>query len=552
MKTVKVIEFILVIFIACLSAWLVYVQSLTFTPLIDYSYQMENAYRIYLGDIPYRDIFMVLAPGIYYVLALMMNFFGGYNHAISALYMCTVTFAIVIVAHAVLRQFAVFTLTRLVLLTVLISGGHAWVLNPNYDVTSSLVITGSVLWLTHVWKKESASLIHWFIAGVLVAMVQIFKQNIGLMYLVSMILTYGFAALVSRKKSVLKTWVAMVSGALFLTSVYVGWEVANHAITQWYYQLFGIVRSTLDPLEPVKRVNWIFTDVLIHRFSEWSPKAVAFILFVLAAWKFRLKSITTIASGLVTVLVFAMYPIKQIYDVSYPYFWVVLSVFSIALFLYLFISDKRNRLDPQIYLVLPLLATAFMPRGNYGMYPLGVIVIAWFVHYWKKSFMVLSPEPIVIAAVFIFSMGFLYGTIHIWDVMGYRNDGPIYTSRMGTLAGLSTPGTWIPNMEDMFSYVQSHIPRNDAVVFIPGEDPFYSYTKRHNPLPYSYMGPVGAPKDVGQWMDLVRAAHIRWIIVKTDVQCWWAYQDMKPYISAFSKYYDLVEVRNNYSFYRLR
>lgn len=146
MKITKKIELILVFTIASLSAWIVYVQSLKFTPLIDYSYQIENAYRMYLGEFPYRDFWLVLPPGVYWMLAVMMKISGGYAHWIPITFMCGMSFFIVILTYAVLLRLRINPVLMFVLLTLLLSAGHAIMLAPNYDVATGAAIMVSVLW----------------------------------------------------------------------------------------------------------------------------------------------------------------------------------------------------------------------------------------------------------------------------------------------------------------------------------------------------------------------------------------------------------------------
>lgn len=47
--------------------------------LVDFTYQLENSYRISVGQVPYKDFFLVLFPGIYYLDAAFLKLFHQSN-----------------------------------------------------------------------------------------------------------------------------------------------------------------------------------------------------------------------------------------------------------------------------------------------------------------------------------------------------------------------------------------------------------------------------------------------------------------------------------------
>lgn len=505
----RVIEYIFVFLIACFSAWIVYTQSLSFTPLIDYSYQIETAHRIYLGDMPYRDFWLVLPPGLYWILALFMHLAGGYAHSIPVFLMCGINFFVVIASYAVLRRFHIHPVLQIVLLTLLVSAGHAMVLVPNYDVAASLAIVVSVLWFLTLSQKQNTSPWQWFLAGIFVFIPCLFKQNIGLAYTATMISITG--VVIPWKK-----WMMVAFGAFVATLLFILWLYCNNALYDFYYQLFVYTRQALDPLEPIKRLHLQYSDFFHILLKPHAPQSMA-----------------------------------QLYDASWYYFWPVVTIISLTIFFYAWVKEKRYRNDPGLYIALPLLVTAQIPRGNYGMWPLAAIVVAWIAYYSKKLFPRAYIEPLLIAVMGIVSVSLRYGTIHFWQMpTGYRIDGAPYTSSLPRLRGLSSQGLWLPHMENMFAHVKAVIPANESVVFLPGEDPFFAYTGRKNPLPFDQMGPNTFPNDVKKTMEIVEAKKVPWIIIKTDVQCPFGYVDITGYLREIRKTYDEVETRNNYLYFR--
>ena len=57
-------------------------------------------------------------------------------------------------------------------------------------------------------------------------------------------------------------------------------------------------------------------------------------------------------------------------------------------------------------------------------------------------------------------------------------DGPAAHSAFPALAGMATPGPYLPEFDELLRYAQANIPFNDGLILIPGEDPFYL---RHRP-----------------------------------------------------------------------
>ncbi len=104
--------------------------------------------------------------------------------------------------------------------------------------------------------------------------------------------------------------------------------------------------------------------------------------------------------------------------------------------------------------------------------------------------------------------------------LSYANlpDGPAAHSAFPELAGLATPGPYVPEIDELLRYAQANIPFNDGIVLIPGEEPFYFANGRVPQFPVPFFDPTIDPYSPAEIAALVRARNIRWLIVKTDVQ----------------------------------
>jgi hypothetical protein len=97
-------------------------------------------------------------------------------------------------------------------------------------------------------------------------------------------------------------------------------------------------------------------------------------------------------------------------------------------------------------------------------------------------------------------------------------DGPTLHSAFPVLAGMSTPGPFLLDLDELLRYAQTNIPFDDKVMLMPGEDPFFFATGRAQPFPTTIWDHTCLPYSPGQIAGLARSLRIRWLIVKTDLQ----------------------------------
>jgi hypothetical protein len=97
-------------------------------------------------------------------------------------------------------------------------------------------------------------------------------------------------------------------------------------------------------------------------------------------------------------------------------------------------------------------------------------------------------------------------------------DGPVEHSAFPQLAGMATPGPYLPELDELLRYAQANIPQNDGLILIPGEDPFYFATGRVPRFPVLLFDPTTDPYSPAETAALARTQNIRWLIVKRDLQ----------------------------------
>ncbi len=91
-------------------------------------------------------------------------------------------------------------------------------------------------------------------------------------------------------------------------------------------------------------------------------------------------------------------------------------------------------------------------------------------------------------------------------------------STLPQLKGLSVRGDWLPAFEELVSYVNREIPRDEGVLIIPGEDLFYYTTGRRPQFPVLLFDNTVNPYSPEDVLKLARERKINWLIVKQDLQ----------------------------------
>jgi len=236
--------------------------------------------------------------------------------------------------------------------------------------------------------------------------------------------------------------------------------------------------------------------------------------------------------------------------------WPVLLIFSLVLSL---VAIKRRS---GVSLVLPfiLIATihgAFMSQqlwgSTYAIWPLFMILLASTVSaicsvrspssdqpYPVRLNTGLAPQTagrtsppskrlkeretwllLLLTGVIVLSL-LISGGFYVWshERLDYANldDGALTRSALPQLKGLSIRGDWLPNFEELVSYAEREIPRDEGILIIPGEDLFYYTTGRHPQFPVLLFDNTVNPYSPDEILKLARERNIRWLIVKQDLQ----------------------------------
>jgi hypothetical protein len=157
--------------------------------------------------------------------------------------------------------------------------------------------------------------------------------------------------------------------------------------------------------------------------------------------------------------------------------------------------------------------------STYAIWPLLMLLIAELIAFVAgvapRSF-VLALTALVSATLLV--CGGFYAASE--ERLSYAQfpDGPAVHSAFPQLAGMATPGPYLPEFDELLRYASDHIPPDEGLILLPGEDPFYFVTGRAPQFPVLLFDPATDPYSPERIAEIVRARNIRWLAVKRDLQ----------------------------------
>lgn len=545
---------------ATIVAW----QNSRLTVLYDLCGVLENAYRISLGDVPYRDFPFPYAPLTFLIQAGIIKTTGAiyWHHILYA--------AIIGGLGTVLSWRMILNILRdkipsanlisfFLSIPLVILGIYCIFPHPFYDPDSVFIILVWIL-LVQILERKNFPAIRTFLVGMLLVLPLFSKQNIGLAFIgtVNLSLLALIAVKLWRKESI-KGYLILFAG---LT---VGFGIAVLLIHQtaglenyWFWTMtFAQMRRTPS-----------FAD-MISVYADWSL-LIWISLFVIGAiilWKSSKNWLNYIAVILI----------------SAPFLWTI-----IYLFLDTDNSERAERLVvvyPFIFIVSFVIAiislknlsgvTSFLPfiligtmhgiflsqqlwGSTYATWALLLILIATvlpFIYRISKteSARWLTYFSALISITLLISGGFYVYSNERLDYVSFE-DGELEHSKLPQLAGLSMRGTYISDFEELVDYANQNIPADDGILILPGEDLFNYTTGRKPKMSVLLFDVTNNPLNAEQIMQEVKDKDIRWLIVKndTEIEVDKTINDKDHIIEVLKPEFKHLESLNNYEIYRRR
>jgi hypothetical protein len=127
----------------------------------------------------------------------------------------------------------------------------------------------------------------------------------------------------------------------------------------------------------------------------------------------------------------------------------------------------------------------------------------------------------------------------------------LFHSNLPALRGLGMRGSWLPDFEELVAYSDREIPRNDAILMLPGEDLFYFTTGRTPQFPVVMLDNTVNPFNAAQLIELVHQRNIRWLVVKRTLQLQEQPLSFRPQLlELLSHDFESADSLSNYDIYR--
>jgi hypothetical protein len=495
--------------------------------LWDLSYILENAYRISLGQVPYRDFPLPYPPLTFLAQAALIKFTGRvfFHHVIYAAIAGGLATLLTwrILLHLVPTARRPRLLAFLLSAPLVVLGIYCIFPHPFYDCDCTFAVLACILLLLHVEKRGFPPALS-FLAGIALVMPVFVKQNTGLAFLGSTVLAnVVLMAIEARRATSMRRYACILAGTaagLGLAALLIHFTAGIKNYQHWTIQFAAARRmpSLMDMMS-------VYDNRLL---LWWLPSFAAGALLISLA---RPSRWLVVFAGVLLSLPFAWTSACLLTQAdSSDQAECLLALWPFMLIVSFVLSLREIRRRQGMTLVVPfiLIATvhsAFLSQqlwgSTYALWPFAVVLIAVTVTALagsaKRRCVVELVLPFVIALSLLISGGH-----YVWshERLDYAKvaDGKVEHSSLPALRGLSARGPWLPQFDELVAYANANIPAQDALLLIPGEDLFYYATGRaprfrvlmfdHTVNPYS-------PEEIVQ---RARADNVRWLVLKRDLQ----------------------------------
>jgi hypothetical protein len=542
---------------ACVVLW----QNAHVAVLWDTSYVLDSATRIAAGQMPYRDFPFVHPPLTFLVQAAIIRFTGHvfFHHVIYAAVVgglgTVLTWRI---ALALLRgrddvgslrgreMAAPSTISAVALLVaapLVVLGIYSIIPIPEYDGECAFWILVALWLLQRADAKRNVA--SGFAAGVGVCVPLFFKQNMGLPFLLAAIGAVLLALAFTRNRRgqvevdgpEKRTLLAILVGAcvvLFAAALALHWTVGIGNYLYWTIEFAGERR-----LPGLGNMLAVFRDPSLL----WTLSCVVAALVLLRFAPERLRWTKIAAFALLAAPFLFTLASLLIYDDadergdSLLALWPLLLLIAAVLAIVNLFRPRRQVPLRAFFpvIILAAIGGTFMSQqlwgSTYAIWPLLALLIAELLAALdgfkardgasdtaRGSAKWLVPALAALVSVTLLVCGGFYLVSE--ERLSYVNfpDGPVQHSAFPQLAGMATPGPYLPELDELLRYAQANIPQDDGLILIPGEDPFYFVTGRVPRYPVLLFDPTTDPYTPAQAAALARTQNIHWLIVKRDLQ----------------------------------
>jgi succinate dehydrogenase/fumarate reductase cytochrome b subunit len=542
---------------ACVVLW----QNAHVAILWDTSYVLDSAVRFAHGQAPYRHFPFVHPPLTFLIQAAIIRFTGRvfFHHVLYAAAVgglgTVLTWRLALESLRG-RVSGAWTVALLVAAPLTVLGIYSIIPIPEYDGDCTFWILVALWLLQRAAAKRSIAV--GLAAGVGLCVPLFAKQNMGLPFLsaatgaVLLVLAlalirmrHGQASAEAPEALTLLSVLAAACATLFAAALVLHWTVGIRTYVYWTIRFAGERRMPgFGPMLFVFRDPSLLLTlpcVAVGLVLLWLPHPRnrvphprrAIVLAPRVGSRFRWTQIVAFALPaapfLFTLASLFIYDDADSRGDSLLALWPLLLLLASVLAI---VNLLRLRREPSLRALFPLIILAaiggaFMSQqlwgSTYAIWPLLALLVAEMLAALDRFAARAAPQWFVPALVALISITLLIcGGFYTAseDRLSYINlpDAPVERSAFPELAGMATPGPYLPQLDELLRYAAANIPEDDGLILIPGEDPFYFATGRVPRFPVLLFDPTTDPYSPAETAALVRSQNIRWLIVKRDLQ----------------------------------
>jgi len=512
------------------SAAFVLWQNARVAVLWDLSYLLDTSWRIALGQMPYRDFPLVHAPLTFLIQALIMRV-GGRHYLLVVLYAAVMGGTGTVLAWRVVLSVLRGTnrpgarVTSLMLSSPLILVGiYAIYPHPIYDCDCALAILLAVallLRLDHAGRTLALS------SGAACVLPVFFKQNMGLPFLATV--AAGMVVLASADGVRAKSWQGAVRSkfALVLAGMFAALLVGLGIISgtaglgnYWHWTVEFAAQRRLPGLGSMLAVyrqpSFVWTVPALA-----AGLAVCHTRWVRKRWG-RVAALALLAAPLAGSLIYLV-----VQDDADERADNLLALWPLWLLAALAMAVFGLRRGVTLRRLMPLFVLAaihgtFLSQqlwgSTYALWALLLVLVAGVLASLPDAAWPVSKAmTAVVWATFAVCGGFYAISLERLEYVRIP-DAPMEHARTTALRGMADRGPYLGNLEELLEFAGREIPPGDALLLLPGEDPFYFATGRAPQFPVTLMDPTTDPYGPAELMEEARRRGVRWVIVKRELQ----------------------------------
>ena len=532
------------------SAGFVLWQNSQVVVLWDVTYLLDTAWRIALGQVPYRDFPLVHPPLTFVIQALLMRLFGRV-YLVPVVYAAILNGLGTVIAWRILlrvlrwRIVSAYAASFLLALPLIFLGIHGIYPQPIYDCDCAFAILVAIFLLQRLGPIPAGSrdwLRSWLFplgTGAATVVPVFFKQNMGLPFLLAVavgLLLLLLRNLVSDGRTtdhrgegssqvLLSVLAGMILSAFFAAGLLEAWSGLDNYL---HWTVHFAAERRLPGL-----ANLI--DVYRQPSFLWTLPALGVGLVLLNSrsasrlWS-RFGALLLCAAPFFGSLIYLLIqsdPDERADNLLS--LWPLILVVSMLLALF---TLRRGltlaRLTP--FFVLAAIHGTFLSQqlwgSTYAIWALLLILVASTLAELPRT---LRQIPLLLAAVIsgtFLICGGLYAASD--ERLNYirlnssedeaSSPEPLVHTTVSSLCGMAARGPYIGDFEELLRFADREIPADDAILLLPGEEPFYYASGRTPQFPVSIFDHTTDPYSPAELMQEARKRNVRWVIVKTRLQ----------------------------------